>query len=146
VTGSLRKAVVSFRFSVLGLFSEESWGILAYLESIAVAAPAQNSKMREGLGHPSTGAPAISAVFLVRCWGDGEFNKMQLSVSGSRFSVCFREGWASWRNPGLENRERWGAQAYIQRSESPRSPEESLHLGTRAAVEGSSRVRQSAAD
>jgi len=36
-------------------------------------------------------------------------------------------------------------QAYIQRSESPRSPEESLYLGTRAAVEGSPSVRQSAA-
>ncbi len=38
VTGSLRKAVVSFRFSVLGLFSDEGWGTLAYLESIAVTA------------------------------------------------------------------------------------------------------------
>src|SRR6202049_2863137 len=37
------------------------------------------------------------------------------------------------------------SQAYIQRSESPRSPEESLYLGTRAAVEGSPSVRQSAA-
>jgi hypothetical protein len=36
-------------------------------------------------------------------------------------------------------------QAYIQRSESPRSLEESLYLGTRAAVEGSPSVRQSAA-
>src|SRR5580700_11547956 len=36
-------------------------------------------------------------------------------------------------------------QAYVQRSESPRSPEESLYLGTRAAVEGSPSVRQSAA-
>src|SRR5580693_6219850 len=36
-------------------------------------------------------------------------------------------------------------QAYIQRSESPRSPEESLYLGTRAAMEGSPSVRQSAA-
>jgi hypothetical protein len=36
-------------------------------------------------------------------------------------------------------------QAYIQRSESPRFPEGSLHLGTRAAVEGSPSVRQSAA-
>ncbi len=32
-----------------------------------------------------------------------------------------------------------------QRSESPRSPEESLYLGTRAAVGGSPSVRQSAA-
>jgi len=32
-------------------------------------------------------------------------------------------------------------QAYIQRSESPRSPEESLYLGTRAAVEGFPSVR-----
>jgi hypothetical protein len=36
-------------------------------------------------------------------------------------------------------------QAYILRSESPRSPEESLYLGRRAAVEGSPSVRQSAA-
>jgi len=36
-------------------------------------------------------------------------------------------------------------QAYIQRSESPRSPEQSLYLGTRAAAEGSPSVRQSAA-
>ena len=36
-------------------------------------------------------------------------------------------------------------QPYIQRSESPRSPEESLYLGTRAAVEGCPSVRQSAA-
>ena len=36
-------------------------------------------------------------------------------------------------------------QAYIQPSESPRSPKESLYLGTRAAVDGSPSVRQSAA-
>ena len=34
---------------------------------------------------------------------------------------------------------------FTPESESPRSPEESLYLGTRAAVEGSPSVRQSAA-
>src|SRR5246500_3800963 len=38
-----------------------------------------------------------------------------------------------------------GWRAVKQRSESPRFREESLHLGTRAAVEGSSSVRQRAA-
>ena len=37
----------------------------------------------------------------------------------------------------MSSRMRWEGQAYNPRSESPRSPEESLYLGTRAAVEGS---------
>jgi hypothetical protein len=49
-----------------------------------------------------------------------------------------------WFADNAESTQRQG-QAHIQRSESPCPPEESLHLGTRAAVEGSPSVRQSAA-